>query len=448
MTENPTDTFAREKDRFDQIEGRILGAASPGIRPGLSRMARLCRALGHPERTFAAIHVLGTNGKGSVCAALDSILRESGYRTARYTSPHLDHIGERLTFDGKTLDPKAWEEALARVLAAIRNDPLLCEDPPSVFEILTALAFLLISRGERDIAIIEAGLGGRLDATNLLGDVRMTVLTPIGLDHQDILGLGIERIALEKISAMRPGVEIVGPELDGSLSDLVESRAKRLGNLFSALGRDAFLESSVSGLQGSTFNLSRPGQPPIRLTTPLLGNHQVGNAGLAALACLRLSSRWPRITMESIGRGLEKTSWPGRLERIPLDPPVLLDGAHNPHGAEALSRALRGLWPNVRPNIVMAVMKDKDIDGILEALSKIGGGGLFCTEIQGLDRCKEAAGLAAEAIALPWPGPVKAIPDPGEALTEAMREAPLVVCTGSLYFIGSIRRLLLERVRG
>lgn len=442
MSKNLPVSFS-EREQFNCIEGRITGASSPGIRPGLSRMARLSSLLGNPERAFPAIHVLGTNGKGSVCAALEAILRESGYRTARYNSPHLDHLGERLTFDGKSLPAEAWEEALDQVLEAIRSDSLLSEDPPSVFEIITMIAFLRIARGNREIAVIEAGLGGRLDATNLLGDVRMTVFTAIGLDHEDLLGQGIESIAREKFAALRPATPAVSMGGEELLNRLVAEQAKKMGSPLEILGRDVMLSSRATSLRGSSFDLVRPGFSPIRLTTPLLGEHQADNAAVASLACLGLSSEWPGISVETIRRGLEKTSWPGRLEKIPLVPPVLLDGAHNPQGAEALSRTLVSLWPGVRPILIMAAMRDKDITGMLKALSR-SGGELFCTEIPGLDRCETASRLAERALELPWPGPVRVFRDSREALLEAMGKAPLVVCTGSLYFIGSIRRFLLE----
>lgn len=431
------------RKQFDRIEGRILGASSPGIRPGLSRMARLCSLLGNPERAFPAIHVLGTNGKGSVCAALDSILRESGYRTARYTSPHLDHLGERLTFDGTILPEEAWDEALDLVIETVSSDSRLSGDPPSAFEIMTVVAFLCIAQGNRQIAVIEAGLGGRLDATNLLGDVRMTVLTSIGLDHEDILGQGIEAIAREKLSVLRRGVPAVSAAGGALLDGLATTQAEKTGSPLSILGRDAMITFRDSGFQGSSFDLVLPGFAAFRLSTPLLGEHQVDNAALASLACLKLSQCWPGISFETIRRGLEKTSWPGRLERIPLSPPVLLDGAHNPQGSEALSRTLVSLWPGIRPVFVMAAMKDKDIAEMLKALSRTQGE-LFCTEIKELERCEKAQRLAEIAHELPWPGPVKVFPDSRLALLEAMKRGPLVVCTGSLYFIGSIRRFLVE----
>lgn len=284
-------------------------------------MARLCSLLGNPERAFPAIHVLGTNGKGSVCAALDSILRESGYRTARYTSPHLDHLGERLTFDGTILPAETWDEALDLVIGTVNSDSRLSEDPPSAFEIMTTVAFLCIARGNREIAVIEAGLGGRLDATNLLGDVRMTVFTAIGLDHEDILGQGIEAIAREKYSVLRRGVPAVSAAGGALLDGLAAARAKKTGSPLAILGRDAKIASRISNIQGSSFELSQNGFAPLRLSTPLLGEHQVDNAALASLACLKLSRCWAGISVETVRRGLEKTRWPGRMERIPPFPP-------------------------------------------------------------------------------------------------------------------------------
>lgn len=447
MSENLDPALFSEKDRFDGIERRILGVSSPGIRPGLSRMARLCSLLGNPERAFPAVHVLGTNGKGSVCAAIDSILRESGYRTACYTSPHLEHMGERLAFDGKILPAASWEESLDRVVEAIQADSVLSTDPPSVFEILTATAYLCIARGNREIAVIEAGLGGRLDATNLLGDVRMTVFTTLGKDHEDILGHGIETIAREKSAALRPRTPAISMTNGAALDKIIVEYAQKLCSPLCLLERDAALDLARIDTQGGSFRLLRSGCAPLELTTPLLGVHQVTNAALAALACLGLSQSWRRISEESVQRGLKRTRWPGRCEKIPLVPPVLLDGAHNPQGAETLSKNILSLWPGIRPAFVMAAMRDKDIMGMLGALSRTNGD-LFCTQVEGMDRSETAPMLAEKALSLPWPGTVRVFRNPREAIREAMGSAPFVVCTGSLYFIGSIRRFLIDQVSG
>ena len=436
-----------EADRYHSIERRILDISSPGIRPGLSRMARLCSLLGHPERTFPAVHVIGTNGKGSVCASIDSILRESGCRTARYTSPHLEHLGERLTFDNQPLPPSMWEEAVEQVSEAILSDRMLSEDPPSFFENLTAAAFLCIARGKRDFAVIEAGLGGRLDATNLLGRVHGTVFTSIGLDHEDILGRGLECIAKEKFAALRPRVPAVSASNGNFLDELVEDASRRLDSPLCILGKNAWVFPYTVGRTGSTFRLCREGFPPLDLSTPLLGKHQVVNAGLAALACLGLSGDWPRMNEDAIREGLRKTVWAGRMEVVALNPPVLLDGAHNPQGAEMLAGNVRSLWPETPVALVMAAMKDKDLEGMLRALSLLGGN-LFCTEVPGLDRSETAQGLAKKALSLPWPGKVRAFSDPEEALLEASGTSPLVLCTGSLYFIGRIRRHLIKKCTG
>ena len=439
MTEEP---FS-EKDQFDRIERRIENISSPGIRPGLSRMARLCSLVGNPERHFPAVHVLGTNGKGSVCASIESVLIESGYSTARYTSPHLEHLGERLVFDGKRISPKAWDDSLNRVSEAVLSDPVLSKDRPSVFEVLTAVAFQCIAEGNRDIAVIEAGLGGRLDATNLLGSVKMTAFTALGLDHEDLLGRGIQSIAGEKFAALRPGVPAVSSFLDKELEPLLSKHAAKMGSLLTILGRDAFLDCGRPTLQGSSFTLSLLGHPPMMLQTPLLGKHQAANAAVAALACLGLAKGWPRISPKTIAGGLEKTTWPGRLEIFPFEPPLVLDGAHNPQGAEALSNTVLSLWPGLRPIFVLAAMKDKDIPGMLRALVRCGGD-LFSTHIPGMERCETPYMLAEKARSTGWTGSVEVFDDPRRAIADALKRGELVVCAGSLYFAGHVRGYLVE----
>jgi len=436
-----------ERGQFDRIERKIEEISSPGIRPGLSRMARLCSLIGNPERDFPAIHVLGTNGKGSVCAAIESILVESGYRTARYTSPHLEHLGERLLFDGKQIPSKDWDKSLDKVMETVLADPVLSKDRPSVFEMLTAVAFRCISEGNREIAVVEAGLGGRLDATNLLGAVKMTVFTALGLDHEDILGRGIESIAGEKFAALRPGVPAVSYFLDKELEPLLSSQAGKLASPLTILGKNAFMDAGRPTLQGSSFSVALRGHAPIRLQTPLLGEHQAANAAVAALACMGLSKEWPRISPTTIARGLEKTVWPARLEIFPCQPPVLLDGAHNPQGAEALSSAIQSLWPGLRPVFVLAAMKDKDIPGMLRALSGCGGD-LFCTHIPGMERCETPTVVAEKARSAGWTGSVEVFDEPRKAIEKALKRARLVVCTGSLYFAGHVRESLAESCSG
>ncbi|NLD06487.1 MAG: bifunctional folylpolyglutamate synthase/dihydrofolate synthase, partial [Synergistaceae bacterium] len=188
--------------RFRNIETTLQYLASPGIRPGLARLSHLFLLLGNPERKFKAVHVVGTNGKGSTAATLSSILKESGCKTALYTSPHLVCFGERLLVGGEEALPEKWERALEIIETELRSSERLIADPPTYFELTTAAAFIIIAEEEVDIAVVEAGLGGRLDATNILSNVLLTLITPIGIDHSEYLGNSLDSVAKEKFAVM------------------------------------------------------------------------------------------------------------------------------------------------------------------------------------------------------------------------------------------------------
>ena len=321
---------------FNRLEDRLNRCSSPGIRPGLERLARLLSCLGNPERSFSAVHVLGTNGKGSTSATLESIWMEAGHRVALYTSPHLQSLGERLRVNGEPLDVETWLEAQDRLEGAIRGNALLRDDPPTYFENLTALAFLLIERSSVDVAIMEAGMGGRCDATNLVRRVLCTLITPIGLDHQKFLGDTLQAVASEKFAAVRPHTPAV---YAGGESALEEQFLAACGTH----GAEGFLlpqlvtASHIRGtLKETTMDLHlHNGWVLEEAMTPLIGPHQAMNAALACSAALCLHSSFP-ITEEAVRRGLERTQWAGRFEYIAGTPAVILDGAHNAHGMKGL----------------------------------------------------------------------------------------------------------------
>lgn len=411
----------------------LYGTQRFGVQPGLERIRALLARLGHPEGQFRAVLVGGTNGKGSVSASLAACLNAAGFRTGLFTSPHLTHFGERFRVDGEPL-PKSL---LLAALQEVRPHAEALE--ATFFEIVTALGCLLFARAGVQWAVMEVGLGGRLDATNALTP-ELSVLTNVGLDHTEVLGSTREAIAAEKAGILRvgrPAVTAITPELWPVL--------EQTGADLWALGREFTFELLATGLQGSQFRLKLEGQPEqalaLGLSTPLLGAHGASNAALAAVAALRLG-----LPAAAVRQGLAATHWPGRLEYLEAwGQRWLLDGAHNPDGAQALVDALMGL--GLGPvRLVFGASADKALDEMVPILAAVASD-VVLTRAQWSPR----AALPADLRAL-WEGqgvPVREAATPAEALALAgqgatAQIAPVVVC-GSLYLVGEARGLLLEQ---
>lgn len=398
------------------------------IELGLERIAAACAALGEPQGRYPAILVAGTNGKGSTCAFLDAALRAAGKRVGLYTSPHLVSCRERIRVGGAPISTAALDEAVERLRAAYRGPPL------TYFEAMTALAFDHFARARVDVAVIEVGLGGRLDATNVPGsDLRATVVTRLGLDHAEWLGETIEAIAAEKGAICRQGVPLVtAPQPAGALAVLERIAAERGAPLVVA-GRDATLVPGEGGLswEGRRWRIDG-----IRLG--LKGAHQAQNAAVALA------------TLEACGLGVDETAaleglraarWPGRLEVVGERPVVVLDGAHNPDGAAALADSFPSLWPGVRPQLVFGVLGDKARHGMMEALLPLAARVHLCTPDS--PRAVPAASLAEEARGHAREVEVHATVEAAlDAARAAAGAAGVVLVCGSLYLVGEARRLL------
>ena len=398
-----------------------------GVHPGVGRVQALLSRLNDPQRHFRAVLVGGTNGKGSVSAVLSAMLTASGTKVALFTSPHLTRFSERFVVNGQELPGAAVQHALARVR------PHAEATGASFFEVVTALGCLLFAEAGAQWAVMEVGLGGRLDATNALDPV-MSVITGIGLDHTAILGDTLEQIASEKAGILRPGrLAVTGvqpallPILDAAGADLW------------ALGREAAVQTASLGWDGWQVQTDSPAGR-LAFQTPLLGQHGARNAALAALAAQRLG-----VSTEAIRAGAACASWPGRLERLPWHGgQVLLDGAHNPDGARALREALLELGPGRVP-FVFGVAQDKDAPAMLSEL-RDAMSSLILTRATLSPRAASPAELAR------LPGleglPIQVADTPAEALALLPAGSLGVVC-GSLYLIGEVRPLLMgEQAEG
>ncbi|MCA1611304.1 MAG: bifunctional folylpolyglutamate synthase/dihydrofolate synthase [Acidobacteria bacterium] len=335
------------------------------MRLGLEAIGAACERLGRPERDFPSVLIGGTNGKGSTAATLSSLAAEAGLRPGLYTSPHLVAVTERIRIGREDVPPGALDEALGRVFAAVDAAPAI---PFTYFEATTAAAFLLFAGAGVDVGILEVGLGGRFDATNV-APAGLSVITSIAFDHMAELGGTLPLIAREKAGIFRTGrPALIRAEAEEALAALRDAAARAGAVLHEAPSELAVAARSVSSL-GTAFDLETP-ERRIFLRTPLPGEHQAWNAALAVRAAELFPEVFGRLQAEAVARGVENVRWPGRLEllRPPEGRPVLLDGCHNPEGARSLARFLRdsglsGLCP-----LVFGGMADKDLEGIAREL--------------------------------------------------------------------------------
>ena len=421
---------------------RLFALETFGIKLGLDNISRLCAALGHPERTFASLHVAGTNGKGSVTAMAHAALVASGVRAARFISPHLVDLSERFVIGESPVTRDALQEAADDVLDCaeklIANGTLAVH--PTFFEATTAIAFELFRRQQVEVAVIEVGLGGRYDSTNVITPLAGAI-TSIGLDHQQHLGDTIEAIAFEKAGIIKPGMDLVTGAVPDAARDVIARVAADQG----ARIIDANTDTHVTGsnAEGTTLTIETPENRYGPLSLALRGEHQVGNARVAIRLVEAARRRGIGVTKEAIERGLTRVDWPGRLERIRVDGgrEVLLDAAHNVDGAQALAAYL-ATEPQ-RPALVIGVMRDKDIEGILAALLPVVSS-VIATAAP-TPRAIPARDLANRIAAMGARVPVRVEPDPTSAVEQALAASSTVCVAGSIFVVGAVRDALRRR---
>jgi dihydrofolate synthase/folylpolyglutamate synthase len=398
---------------------RRLGNEVLTMKFGLKTIQTLLVELGAPQLKFPSILIAGTNGKGSVARFLAGILNASGARTGLYTSPHLVKVEERFVIDQEPIGPTDFAQCLTEVVGAIKRARLPYH--PTYFETLTAVGFLYFARQSIDVAVLEVGMGGRLDSTNAV-DPLLSIITPIGFDHQQYLGNTIDLIAAEKAGIIHAGRPVlVAPQTDDAFSP-IRQRAEELGARLYQLDQG---EVSHSSTPDGLYALSYHG---LSAHLQMYGEHQVWNAALAIRASELLAERFPA-SIQAVAKGLERMRMPGRIQRISERPLVLLDGAHNPEAAVNLVRFLQKHTPGPR-TLVFGMMRDKDIRTVAEILRPCFSR-VYVTSVNSprAASTEELLGAFPEAI------PVSAAV---EGLRLAKPEASTVVATGSFYLVGEI----------
>jgi dihydrofolate synthase/folylpolyglutamate synthase len=424
------------------LRERLFGLEAFGIKLGLDNMRTLVGALAHPERAFPTVHVAGTNGKGSVCAMVERALRAAGYRTGLYTSPHLDRLEERMALDGEPIAAARLDASAARVFAAV--DAALADGrlpaTPTFFEVTTAIAFDAFRAADVDVGVIEVGLGGRFDATNVITPIAGAIVS-IAYDHERHLGSTLARIAGEKAGIAKPGVPLVVGAVPEEAMRTIERAAAEAGAPMVPAAGGVSLEALEAGRARVRAHSRRwPALPVLPLS--LLGRHQVANAAVAVRLLEVLDARGLPLAADAVTRGLADTRWPARLEWLRTrDGDLLIDAAHNPAGAVALASYLVDAGGSPLP-VVLAAMQDKDVNGMVRPLAGVASRFVATT-------VRSARALPAETLATriraTVPGtPVTAVAEPGVAVGEALAHDPRAVAAGSIYFVGPLRARLIE----
>lgn len=475
----------KKEDNMDWNEAIALlhGANWKHTKIGLERMRDFMHALGDPQEKLRYVHIAGTNGKGSACVMTQSILTAAGFRTGLYISPHLDQFNERLSIDGQMISDTELRRLAARVRAAAET---LGEEPTD-FEMITAMAFCWFEEQHCALVVLEVGMGGRLDATNVISSPEVCAIMHIGLDHTEFLGDTVEKVAAEKAGILKPGADCVLYHQLPGVMDVVRKRfadvnpdtADTTDATASPLNADIADSRCASGAAGTTdgaFDIAhsnhagastKSAAARLVITDPsaftarartidgqvfdyrarrhlriqLLGNYQMENAMavLDIIDCL-LRRGWG-ITENAIRAGLAQATWPGRFEVLSREPLLIVDGAHNPNGVEALVDTIRAYFPDQKINFVMGVMKDKDYHTMLRLIAPYAA--RFITELPDAHRALRPEQLKSEIRAY-FDGPVETADSVTAAVQRAMEIAEgteaITICFGSLYQVADIRR--------
>lgn len=439
---------------YDESVGALLALGREMASPqqarvqkfGLENITTLAAALGNPQHAAPCVHIAGTNGKGSTAAMLDSILRASGMRTGLYTSPHLERINERIRIQGADISDErfaaVWTHVQAVIESLLANGRLAAH--PTYFECITAIAFLAFAEARTDFAVYEVGLGGRLDATNIV-QPEVAVITSIDFDHENFLGHSIAEIANEKAGIIKRGACVVSSAERPEAREVIAKRCKEQGARLVEVD-DAWRVDEITaagGLYRARVSAVGP-NATFTIEPPLPGRFQIRNALTAAtIARLLEECKFP-ITDQTIGRGIRTAQWPGRLERLQARPAVYLDGAHNPAGAKELLKFWEENFDGRRIILVYGAMRDKAVDEIAGLLFPRADFVILTEPLQ--PRAISAPMLGEMTVHLAKQAIV--VPDPSAALERAIEIAgpdDAVFATGSLYLVGDLRGYWLKR---
>ncbi len=419
-----------------------------GIKLGLERIQKLLARLELPQERYRTIHVTGTNGKGSVSAMLAGILRHSGIHTGFYSSPHLVSYTERIRVDGQAISEQEFADCLSSIKVYIDKMIADGEECPTQFEVLTALAFFYFAIKHVEYAVIEVGLGGLLDSTNVVVP-EVSVITNVTLEHADRCGGTLEGVAHHKAGIIKDDVPVV-TAAQGVALDIIRQQAEEKNADIFVAGEDfsADFISYEGNFQRLEFSSGLLGAVKEPYTLHLLGKHQIENAAVAVMAAKLISNLDSRITNKTIDDALTLVSWPARFEQADYNgQKIIIDGAHNPAGMTALRESLDLYFPAPERVLLLGILKDKDIDTMLDILLRPND--TVVVTVPHSDRASDPQILAGKVAA--HVQHVEAIADNNEAMNRALELAngeKLLIMAGSLYLVGGLRKLLMDKKGG
>lgn len=424
---------------YQETLSYLFGLQKFGIKFGLSNITHLLELFGNPHNTFKTVHIAGTNGKGSTSVTVASIIQEAGYRVGLYTSPHLVNFSERIKINGREID----EERVVQLTEKLRSkiqDSRFSEGLSKItfFEFTTAMASLYFAEEGVDIAVMETGMGGRLDATNVIKPL-VSVITNVSIEHREFLGDTLEAIAYEKGGIIKDRIPVVTAVEQPSALQVIENICKEKEAPLYKLGMDYSFRKKGTGI--FSYKGIKEGLDDLRLN--LSGSHQFFNASLAIAVTELLRERGFLIRRDAIINGLRNVKWPGRLETVSKDPWIILDGAHNPAGAEVLARAIANDLKFDRLFLIMGIMADKEIAAIISPLAPLAHEVILSRPRY--ERASSAEGLLPAA--MKHNSNSVAFEDLREAIDYARSKAgnsDLIVISGSLFTVGEARAIILN----
>ena len=417
-----------------------------GCVPGLERITKLLEKLGNPQDSLKFVHIGGTNGKGSTAAFVSNILRQAGYKTGLFISPYIEVFNERMQINNRNIS----DEELAQITTEIRPFADEMEDAPTEFELNTAIAMVYFRKNHCDIAVLEVGMGGEFDATNVIRSPEAAVITAIGLDHTEYLGDTVEKIAATKAGIIKPGCDVVLYRQDENVTQVIREKCRKMkASLY--LSEPEQLTLLSADIDGQTFQ-----SPFGNLFISLAAAYQKNNLAVALKTTEVLIARGYHITQEDIRQGLAAAKWPGRFEVLHRDPVFIVDGAHNPHGMTAAVKSLKEILHGKRAILIFGVLADKDYEGMLRLLLPLAKK-IFCVSpdsqralkadalaetIRKLFRTmagREEACVEDDPGQIPEVRPFAGVGDAIDAAFAAASEKDVICALGSLYMIGDIK---------
>ena len=433
---------------YPEALDHIFSLSKFGSKLGLERIRRIMAKLGNPERSLRFIHVAGTKGKGSVCAFAARMLEEAGYTVGLYISPSLVDVNERISVNGEMLSHAEFLDAYDDVWNAIGS--VSEDDPVTVFEVFTAMAIVHFARRKADVVVWEVGLGGLYDATNVIPVPEVAVITNIGLEHTDRLGNTVEKIATQKAGIIKPGgITVIGGQDYPAAQATLLAQAEQMHNRIALAGRDFSWTSQRFARDSVTFDykgivLGREVALP-NVTISLRGIHQIQNAASAITAVTALAIKDSiDVPEDAMRRALRETFWPGRMELVPVTPPVLLDGAHTQTAARYLVESLHAHFPGQRFTMLFGVLKDKDMDGIAGMLAPEVDT-VVLTRVPDNNRAASPWELQEKFARFHPHGSIVVEEDFAKAYQTAQNlttDGSWLLVTGSLYLVGAVRKLM------